>query len=626
MMKASPLPPWQRAIIVTAGTVVAAAVITCLYFAQEIFIPVALAAFLTFLLSPLVSALQRRGLGRVPSVIIVAVLTAVVLSAFAWVLTRQVVDLAEGLPKYSENIKAKVRSLREMLQGVSGGPLRQMWDEASGELGMKPPAGEGATPAPRPEPPSWLAQSLAALSSVSRLLTTFGLTAVLLLFMLLNREDMRNRLIRLAGNGRITLTTKAVDEAGHRISRFLVMQALVNSAYGVIVAAALALLGVDHALLWGILTALLRYVPYVGIWIAVLPPILLSLAQFEGWWWPSLVVGLYVVLELVTVNVVEPKVYGRSIGVSEVALLVAAAFWAWMWGPIGLVLSSPLTVVLVVLGKYVPHLEFLDVLLGDEPPLAPDVRFYQRLLARDQDEAVDLALAQAKASGPERVYDELLVPALVSARRDRERDELTEADEHFIGLATREIVEELDERLAGGDEGGAEAPAGPRVRLLGCPARDEEDRLALEMLRQLLDPARWDVEVTGLETLTAELLVQAADKAPAVICVAALPPGGLAHTRYLCKRLRQRLPEVKIVVGRWGLRGNVEQNVEQLREAGADQIDTTLLETRDRLNAWLPVLAGLEAKASGGEDGKAAARPGPRGAAGEPKVMTPAAS
>jgi predicted PurR-regulated permease PerM len=608
MAKARVLPSWQRAVIVTAGVTVAAVVITCLYFAQDIFIPVALAAFLTFLLSPLVSALQRRGLGRVPSVIIVAVLTAVVLGASAWVVAWQVVGLAEGLPKYSENIKEKVRSLREMTQMAAGGQLRQLADDVFGEFGVRPPAAEGGPP-PRSEPPSWMSQWFSALSSLSRMLTTFGLTAVLLLFMLLNREDLRNRLIRLVGHGRITLTTKAVDEAGQRISRFLVMQAAVNSVYGVIVAVALALIGVEHALLWGILAALLRYVPYVGVWIAILPPILLSLAQFPGWLQPSLVVGLYVVMELVTVNVVEPKLYGRSIGVSEVALLVAAAFWAWMWGPIGLVLSSPLTVVLVVLGKYVPHLEFLDVLLGDEPPLDPDVSFYQRLLARDQDEAADLALAQAKACGPERVYDELLVPVLTYARRDLERDEVTEADACFIRVAMREVVEEIGQAARGAACAPAEGAARTAVRVLGCPARDEADRLALEMLQQLLDPARWDLEIVGSDVLTAEMLDQAADKTPAVICVAALPPGGLAHTRYLCKRLRQRLPDVKIVVGRWGLAGAVEQNVEQLREAGADLVDTTLLETRHHLNAWLPVLADQEAKAVAGGGGKEQRRP-----------------
>ncbi len=301
-----------------------------------------------------------------------------------------------------------------------------------------------------------------------------------------------------------------------------------------------------------------------------------------------LVLGLIVVLELVTANVVEPRLFGHSMGVSEVALLVAAAFWAFLWGPIGLVLSSPLTVCLVVLGKYVPQLEFLDVLLGDEPSLDADVSYYQRLLARDQDEAAQLVLAQAKTSPPEQVYDGLLVPALNYVKQDRERDDLTEADEQFVLRATREIVEDLGERRTAA-AGGAAAPAAEgtetqavhKVRILGCPGHDEADALALEMLRQLLDPARWEMEILSLEMLSAESVARAGEKEPAVVCIGALPPGGLAHTRYLCKRLRARLPEARIVVGRWGLKGNVEQNQEQLREAGADQVETTLLETRD---------------------------------------------
>ena len=338
--------------------------------------------------------------------------------------------------------------------------------------------------------------------------------------------------------------------------------------------------------------------------------------MFPGWVQPLLVLGLIVVLELVTANVMEPWLFGHSMGVSEVALLVAAAFWAFLWGPIGLVLSSPLTVCLVVLGKYVPQLEFLDVLLGDEPALDPDVSYYQRLLARDQDEATQLVLAQAKTLPPEQVYDELLVPALNYVKRDRERDDLTEADEQFILRATREIVEDLGERqAAAAGKAARRRQRRPRprrrrkVRILGCPGHDEADRLALEMLRQLLDPARWDVEVLSLEMLSAELVALAGEKEPAVVCIGALPPGGLAHTRYLCKRLRARLPEAKIVVGRWGLKGNVEQNQEQLREAGADQVETTLLETRTHLHAWLPVLAQEEAKTTAGSGhGEAAGR------------------
>ncbi len=279
-------------------------------------------------------------------------------------------------------------------------------------------------------------------------------------------------------------------------------------------------LRVEYAFLWGFLAAVFRYIPYIGIWIAAVPPLILSLAMFPGWVQPLLLIGLFLAIELTASNVIEPRLYGHSIGVSEVALLVAAALWAFLWGPIGLILSSPLTVCLVVLGKYVPQLKFLDVLLGDEPALDAHVTFYQRLLARDQDEATQLVLAQAKASSPEQVYDDFLVPALTCAKRDRERDDLTESDEQFVLQATREILEDLGERreavtqaeeaVHAEDRGNAAAPI--PLRILTCPARDQADRLALEMLRQLLDPAKWVVEIAAVETMTADLVAQVAEQ------------------------------------------------------------------------------------------------------------------
>jgi hypothetical protein len=233
------------------------------------------------------------------------------------------------------------------------------------------------------------------------------------------------------------------------ISRFLLMQLIVNAGFGVLLALGLLLIRVPHALLWGCLAARLRYVPYLGSWLTTVLLMTLSLAMFPGWVQPFLVLGLIVILELVTANVVEPRLFGHSIGVSEVALLVAAAFWAFLWGPIGLLLSSPLTVCLVVLGKYVPQLEFLDVILGDKPSLGADISYYQRLLARDQDEAAQLVLTQAKIAPPEQIYDQLLMPALNYLKRDRQRDDLTEADQQFVLRATREIVEDLGERRTG---------------------------------------------------------------------------------------------------------------------------------------------------------------------------------
>jgi hypothetical protein len=434
------------------------------------------------------------------------------------------------------------------------------------------------------------------------------LALVLVVFMLLNREDLRNRLIRLVSHGQITVMTKALDDAGQRISRFLLMQLLVNGAVGLAVGVGLLALRVEYAFLWGFLATAFRYIPYIGVWIAAVPPIILSLAMFPGWVPPLLVIGLFLAIELTASNVIEPRLYGRSMGVSEVALLVAAALWAFLWGPIGLVLSSPLTVCLVVLGKYAPPLKFLDVLLGDEPPLDAHVTFYQRLLARDQDEATQLVLAQAKSSSPEQIYDDFLVPALNCAKRDRERDDLTESDEQSVLQAMREILEDLGERrdvvaqaeeaIRVEDRGNASAPI--PLRVLACPARDQADYLALEMLRQLLDPAKWAVEVAAVETMTADLVAQVAKQAPALVCIGALPPGGLAHTRYLCKKLRARFPEVKIVVGRWGLTGDVEANREQLQDAGADLTATMMLETRSQLNSLLPILTQEQGKSLAG--------------------------
>ena len=621
MAKASVIPVWQRALIILTSAVVAVIVVSCLYWAQKIFIPVALAVFLTFLLAPLVTILQRRGLGRTPSTILVVLLAVVVLGGAGWLVTIEVTSLADDVPTYTRNIKGKIRSLRHMNEGSVMERLDQMlqditreWeslasrskgaaDEAAGPGGAAPggAAPGGATPDKpaavvlQPEGPALLSRVPALLRPAVESLGALALAVVLVVFMLLKREDLRNRLIRLVGHGRMTVMTKAVDDAGRRISRFLLMQLIINVSFGLALGIGLLAIRIPHAFLWGLLAAVLRYIPYLGSWIMAALLFTLSLALFPGWLQPILVLGLMAVLEMVTSNVMEPRLFGRSMGISEVGLLVAAAFWAFLWGPVGLVLSSPLTVCLVVLGKYVPHLEFLDVLLGNEQPLDADVSYYQRLLARDQDEATQLVLAQAKASSLEQVYDGILVPALNYLKRDRARDDVTEADEQFVLRATREIVEDLGERQAAAVEKAAvplaESPAAaPRkVRLLACPGHDEVDLLAIEMFRQLLNPACWDVEVLSIEMLSAEMVAAAGEKGPAVVCIGAMPPGGLAHTRYLCKRLRARLPDAKIVVGRWGLTGDLEQN-QQLQEAGADQVEINLLETCNHLNAWLPVL------------------------------------
>ena len=597
------------------GTVVSVVVVASLYWARVVLIPFALAVFLCFVLTPLVSALQRRHVPRTPSVIFVVLLAASILFGMGWIAAVEVKGLIADLPQYTDNIKEKIKTVRELRSGGIFDNLRHMIDDLSAAWQAQP-AGQQTPPAPpaapspaappplvvEPEKPAWLSWVSSLFGPVLESLAQGALAIVLVIFLLLKREDMRDRLIWLVGHGRMTVTTKALDDAGQRISRYLLMQLLINAAFGLALAIGLFLIDFKHALLWGLLAGVLRYVPYIGSWISSALLIVLSLAMFPGWLQMFLVVGLIAGLELVTYNVMEPLLFSHSLGVSEVALLLAAAFWAFLWGPIGLILSGPLTVCLVVLGKYVPQLEFLAVLLGDEQALEPDVGLYQRLAAKDQDEATQIVLSRIKTQMPEKVYDDLLIPALTYAKRDREREGLEPEDEQYILQTTREILEDISERqsaLPTADDGNTAddgTPAADRVMLLACPARDESDELALDMLQQLLDPAKWLIERPTAKMLAAEVVALVAEKEPALICIASLPPGGLAHTRYLCKRLRSRFPRVKIVVGRWGLKGNVEENREQLTEAGADRVAMTLLDTRAQLHAWRPVLVEEQSK------------------------------
>ena len=612
---------WQRALVVLTTTVVGALAVALLYWAQVVFIPLALAVFLTFLLSAPVRALQRRGLGRIPAVLLVVVTAGLLLAAVCWVVVVQVTNLARGLPNHTETVKKKVKTLRENFEGGLPSALGGMWKEVSGEPTPRTIDGEdsaspengqtskSAKPARvivEQDGPPWLSR-LSHIGSVTEPLGAVALAVVLAIFMLLKREDLRSRFISLIGHGRMTVTTKAVDDAGTRISRFLFMQLIVNASYGLVWGIGLRIIGVDYALLWGFIAALARYIPYIGTPVASLLPITLSLIMIDGWYHVFAVVALMVVMELVTANAVEPYLFGQSIGVSEVALLVAAAFWAFLWGPIGLVLSGPLTVCLVVLGRYVPQLEFFSVILGDEPALEPHVAYYQRLLARDQDEAEDLVTAHAKTAPPEQVFDDLLVPSLNYVKRDHERELLSDEDEQFVLRATREIIEDLGERQAtqaredAATNGKAsKAKAVEKLLVMGWPARDHADGLALEMLAHTLDAKNWEMEILTNDMLVAQMVSRAEEKNPAIFCIASLPPGGMAHTRYLCKRLKSRLPDLKIVVGRWGQKGNIEETEKLLHEIGADLVATTLLETRDQMNAWLPVLHQDKSPAVGG--------------------------
>jgi predicted PurR-regulated permease PerM len=581
--------------LILFGTVVL--VTASLYWARGVLIPIALATLLTFLLSPLANALERWRLGRALSVIVVVGLAFSLIAGAGWALTQQASTLAADMPKYTATIKDKVAKWRRGGGGRFLGRVQSSVDEVVGEIAKTVPARE------RPMPvviQGGQRSLLAQVTAVTEPLAEGGLVALLVVFMLFERGELRNRLIRLVGYGRVTLTTKALDEAAHRISRYLLGQSLVNSGIGLAFTLGLVVIGMPYALLWGALLAILRFIPYVGVWLAVAAPILFSLAVFDEWTTPVSIAAIFLVLELIVSGVVEPVIYSRHAGVSKVALLAAIAVWTWLWGPIGLVLATPMTVCLLVFAKYIPEMEFVTVLVGDEPALEPPVSYYQRLLAEDTDEAREIVEEFVAEHPPERVFDDLLVPALVAAKRDAARDRLSPEGLQFVVTATEAILDDVPRGHVVEPE--AAAPAGARI--LCCPVRDKADEVILAMLRRLLDPGRFDVELTSPEVLASELVALVEARRPALVCLSSLAPGSLAPARYLCKRLRARHPGVRIVVGRWGPRpDDGRENWDDLLSAGADHVSAALLDARDHVAQFAslqPPTAGTPADGAAG--------------------------
>ena len=569
-------------------------IIASLYWAQAVLIPVALAILLTFLLSPVAGALERIALGRLPSVILIVVLTFSLLGGIGWIVTLQFESLANELPTYRKNIRQKIADIREAGKGGALEKLQKTAEDVKEQFQKKDePARVQEKPREvvvKAEESSTFWPVPPAVGPTVERFASAGLVIVLVIFMLIYREDLRNRLIRLIGYGRLTVTTKALEEAGDRISHYLLMQTIINASFGLAIGSAFFLISLPYAVLWGFLAAVLRFIPYIGPFSVAIMPSALSLAVFQGWLWPIVVVGLFLVLELLNNMVLEPLLYGGSAGVSKVGLLVAIAFWTWLWGPVGLVLATPLTVCVVVLGKYVPQLDFIGVLMSDQPAMESNISYYQRLLAMDQAEAAEIVEEHLKTHPQEQLFDGVLIPALNYTRRDRELGRLTEDGEQFVFRATREILEDLNSLKPQSSSEVSDSSKTtttdenspvilPKVPILGCPAQDEADGLALLMFRQLLDSSRYEVEIMSDAMLTAEVVARI-EKGPAMICIAALPPGGLVQARYLCKRLRARFPHLKIVVGRWGV-GSEDSN--SILIAGADRVGTTMIETREQM-------------------------------------------
>jgi predicted PurR-regulated permease PerM len=587
------LRPWLN----FAGCVLVVAV---LYWTQDVLIPVALAVLLSFVLTPLVVRIQKW-IGRTAAVLLTVAMVFTVLGLTTWGLVSQLTLLVDDLPKYRINIRDKVEDIRRAGKGSTVETVQETIEEIKAQMDEVPPAGTPQAPVvvqPAKVANPWSLPTL--LGPVLAPLTTAGLVIVLVIFLLLERDAVRGRLIRLIGHGHLAVTTKAFEEAGRRISRQLLAQTVVNLIYGTLVGVGLYFLGVPYAFLWGALASLLRFVPYVGPFLGAAGPILVALAALPGWSRPLWVIGLFVGLELLTNLVLETILYSGAAGVSPVALLVALAFWTWLWGPMGLLMGTPLTICIVVLAGHVPGMKFLSTLLADAPALPADMHYYQRLLAHDPSEASDVIDRHLKAGEPETVYDALLIPALNYAKQDRLEERLSAHEEQEVVDSTRELLDDVSAstNLAAGN-GSSEAPARPgaqtvlpaseRTLVLAWSANSQSDELALTMLGQLLEQSPVELEILSERRLSAEIVAAVEQRGCAIVCIADLPPSAPSRTRYFIKKLRTALPDLSIVVGRWAPPALADDQPELLLNAGASFVESTLIATRDRLCELAPL-------------------------------------
>ncbi|HVW01164.1 MAG TPA: AI-2E family transporter, partial [Planctomycetaceae bacterium] len=477
-------------------------VVAVLRFAQDVLLPIAFAALLAFLLSPLVVRLKRWGLPKAVAIIATVILAFGVIGGVGWIVSTQAISLVRELPNYETNLHQKIQALKEPHRPMFLGRLGRMVDNLQRDIKSPPqPAAQNqpADTGPKPVPvevtatqasPWQVARELAG--PALRPLGFAGIVIVFVIAMLFQREDLRDRVIQLVSAGQLNVATQALDDAASRVSRYLGRLLVVNATYGVPIGFGLYFIGIPNALLWGLLATLLRFVPFLGIWIAAAFPVTLAIAVDPGWGMLVYTLALFAAVEVVCNYVVEIVVYGASTGISNLALLIAAVFWTWLWGPPGLVLSTPLTVCLLVLGKYVPGLNFLRMLLGSEPVMEPSDQFYQRMLSMESEDMLDVALKYVTEHSLEEFYDAVFVPALMMSEEDRHRGDLPDVRQDFILQSSRELIDELEREEESAnppaDADGAMVkvtqPAKPVV--LGLPARDAADEIVGLMLCHLL--------------------------------------------------------------------------------------------------------------------------------------------
>ncbi|KOF12901.1 ABC transporter permease [Ensifer adhaerens] len=572
----------------TSLTLVGAAAV--LYLARDVFLPIAVALLLTFALAPVVAALRRIGLPRAFAVISTALITFTLIGIFSLIVALQVAELAKNLPAYQSNIVMKVKTLKEA--GSENGIIDRIGNvverinreinrpTAETPIGVESPARDPLLVEiySRDNPIQVLTNIIAPLIGP---VAMAGLVVVVVIFMLLEREDLRDRFIRLAGFGDLHRTTEGLQDAGTRVGHYLLMQLIVNSAYGLPVAVGLWFIGIPNAVLWGLLAIVLRFVPYIGPIIAMVLPLFLSVAVDSGWSMLLWTAGLFVAMELVINNVVEPMLYGSKTGLSPLAIIVSAIFWAWIWGPVGLILSTPLTVCLVVLGKHVPQFEFLQVLFGSDPVLAPHARLYQRLLAGDPDEGTDQAEEILEEEYLVDYYAAVAMPALALAEQDRARGVMNDEQRLRVAASGMSLVSNLEdiaiEESQDDDQGEVEnldekgepanqpIPDGEGMTILCVGGRGEIDDVSAAMLAQVLRAEGAAATALSFHEIEPANIRKLHTDAIDAIVVCFLNRDSIKHARFVVRRLKRVNANARVGIVIW--------DTSTYREAGQRKAD-----------------------------------------------------
>jgi predicted PurR-regulated permease PerM len=547
-------------------------IVASLFLAREVLLPVTLAGILSFMLAPLVRMLQHLRLPRGLAVVSVVLLAFAAIFALGTVMARQVTQLAGDLPRYQATISAKIQRLSGSGEGGTAGTLERA-EEVIQNLGKeisKGKVGQTLVPVEVHEPSGGPLQTLSGLISplLSPLATT-GLIVVFVIFILIQREDLRNRLIRVAGSTDIPHTTAAIDDAAHRLSHLFLAQLAINTGFATLIGLGLWWIGIPNAFLWGALAGILRFIPYLGAILGLVFPVALALSVDPGWSMVLWTLGLFLGLEALTGQIIEPIFEGHSTGLSPVAVVLSATFWAWLWGPVGLVIATPLTVMLVVLGRHIEAFKFLEILLGDEPALSESENFYQRMLARDPVEAVEQAKSFMAKHSLSDYCDEIARPALILAQKDAERGVLEKdktktlcetVDNLFIDIAHEHWVSRKEAhamnitaatKLPIIDRDQLASSWRSKAPLLLVGVHSDLDEAAATVLAALTEIHGIKATAERPEALAAANLAKLDLSGTALICLSSIEMKTPAHIHYAARRLKNRAPHAKILLGVW---------------------------------------------------------------------------